>query len=114
MADGDVSSVGEAASLAGIILEELTDIRRGQLAQLLPLNMAYGFSVIPSTTVPSPTVLLPQADYDVFLSLYQGPEGDMVRSIISEAAQGKPRPAESAAAEAGGSTSSIPDGTPGT
>lgn len=88
-------------------MSQLVDIRRSQLEALLPFSLVFGFNVIPSTTAPSPTILLPPKDYALFEALYNGPEGDAVRAMTVSAAA-PAQPPKGAASDAGGLVSPLP------
>lgn len=84
----------------------LTDIRRSQLEAMLPFSLVFGFDVLLSGVVKSPTILLPSEDYIVFEALYNGPEGDAVRAMTSAAAPAQPP--KGAASDAGDLASPLP------
>lgn len=88
-------------------MSQLVDIRRSQLEALLPFSLVFGFNVIPSTTAPSPTILLPPKDYALFEALYNGPEGDAVRAMTVSAAA-PAQPPKGAASDAGDFVSPLP------
>lgn len=82
-------------------METLIGIRRGQLEAMLPFSLVFGFDVVPSVDVKSPTILLPAEDYAIFEALYTGPEGDAVRAMTVSAAAPAQPPFQGAATDAG-------------
>lgn len=95
-------------------LAELAALRRDQMATLLPHSLVFGFDVVPSADVKSPTILLPAEDYAIFEALYTGPEGDAVRAMTVSAAA--PAHAPQGAASDTGDPMAVPSslgGVPG-
>lgn len=88
-------------------MEMLAGVRRSQLEALLPFSLVFGFDVLPSSVVKSPTILLPSEDYAIFEALYNGPEGNAVRSMTVSAAA-PAQPPKGAASDAGDPASPLP------
>lgn len=89
-------------------LEELKDVRRQQLASLLPHSLVFGFNVIPVGTVSAPTIALPPEDFKIFEELYNGPDGDAVRALITSSDEAPAHPPKGATSDAGNPAPFLP------